>query len=1642
MNAILNIYDNAYTREYRTIRIQSQLTVGDVLGKDFDYINSVIMCNGHMVDYDYMIKDGDVVCARTYPSAATAVAVTALVVVGVAALAAGGLALACAFNWGGIRDKLKNWLVGDSDATSNNEGNENGKIPTIRGCRNRPMLGHPVPVVLGRTLLTPYYCGNPFTSVSGTDGESQTYTVSFCVGYGQLEVTHIKLGDLVLSENTGKVENGYIPVSQAEGSAGRFIGNVTLHIGSMTESVCAMYPSKISQENLEFQLLCPEGTTPLKAERFSAAFPEKVQVELSMSALYGIDDEGNRKDASCEVILAISLDGGTSYIPFGAVAGASGSAVVPVTDTAGTVIGTGTKSVITRNKNSQMRFLATRELTWAEAVYLHEHGGDVAQIFMQKANTDPTDGKTVDGIYCTAIRTWVYDYDKSTASGGFVLEDLIDSKLRKKTVCLTMSVTASNGFADLNGTLNELTCVVASKCRTWDGSRWSDTKTATCNPASVALEMMQSPTLGQYAVPDSKIDLAAFGELYEFAESHTGRKAGYSQPQPLPFEVSGALTSQKKLEDVVNQVLTTARASLTRNGNKYSVLIDKPRDYPVTILNNHSFLRDGVSNSKSFDELPDGYKVKFINERLGYGEDFIYVMVGNKTSTDPTAVIEETEVLWITNPDLVWQSVVYNHAKRVCRPETWSRKVGIDGNLIEIGSMVSIQDDTILVGIGDGGEIKELLYNSGMTAIAGVAIDGEIGISDTSREYGVKILVADGTHSPSVVTRKVSIPSEGYYGRFMFTEPIYLSETIKPAVGDILSFGIYDRITYDVLCTSKRDNGDGTFDLQFVPYDERVYTADTTGIPEFNSKMTNPQVMSEVNQVPPEYVKVSDYMSSINSLIGGGGSAAVGNPGVPRSLSCVAVQNGVVLSWIQPSQGGLSGTVSYYEIELSRDGGETYSPVAHAMSLEYTYAFVGADKYQEYTYFSEWKFRIRTVSVYGKFSGWTESAVDTTSYGTWLFGQAVPDVKIQQNNSTGRVLQATFKMPARSDLRQLYGSIRYRVQIQRRIEPGYAPAGGEDYDGPDEWWAPSTSANPYDGENNYKDEGASPDYIVAQETYLQTLPLAGQSFVGGGKTQNTPYRIRVCAENEAGTSGWAYPAPFTATVTGIYDLVKANETSKQAYITELSSICANLGRITGGSMNGGEFNYWTLETLVNAHPDTDPDKPVLNKDYQGAFQVGGVNTATGEEQFLRVVPQINIDGHTIDGYEIVFKVGKFEISSQASKLNGEFIVQTNETSLNRTRITPIGTFFESRTTPESTDWEVVAKQDTGGILSEQVYSNNTLLLSNAGIKARRNEGLDIGTPYLSSASRVYHFDTDEVDGTRQLTGDVLDQNGQTGLTVSVASGGHAKEVGSEQGDQYRPAIQVKAPYSEIGNSLAGQFSLVHSLGSGTKWTVDFWFQYTWAEGQELFRATASRGALYVRTETSEPNYSFIEDGVPPYNTEETESGAGIIPYNVARPDGCLLVYERNGTEYPVRLKDIGIDLKPDDWAHCAVTLDGGRMTVMLSNDAVVQRYLDDPGHEVPYVVREFTGAGTGGTFSYNPSRGTALIDELLVDATAAETAAVFGEASVSKIPWGALPAEGKRLMLIKDEDAEFITNLNFAPYLELTDDDFEEIFDV
>lgn len=626
------------------------------------------------------------------------------------------------------------------------------------------------------------------------------------------------------------------------------------------------------------------------------------------------------------------------------------------------------------------------------------------------------------------------------------------------------------------------------------------------------------------------------------------------------------------------------------------------------------------------------------------------------------------------------------------------------------------------------------------------------------------------------------------------------------------------------------------------------------------------------------------------------------------------------------------------------------------------------DGYPEADELATWRFRAKAVSTAGKeninWGGGSDGvALNLDHYGTWRVGNP------QVNASTAdRTIRLVMSQPPRADNRQPYGTIQYKIQVNRPLT-----------DPLNTWFKPSLSLNPYTSEENYKDgEG----YYVASSVYLQTMPLIGQ---GSSQIENTVYMFRVAALNEASESEWV-EVVATAEASSIKDIVKAKETVKEAYISDLSALSANLGNISQGSLSGNDNNKWDLSTFVD---------DLGRNHYEGEFRVGG------GEQYLHVQPILDSHNMPSGRYRIDFKVGAFEISSLASRINGELIVMTNASALDRTRITPTGTYFEHRETATSDNWAVISKLRTDGLSTESVYSTQSLVITNHDLPARRKKKIDIGRPYLSEDSRVWHFDTDlldqyQADGLAVLGNvDLVDQYNATDTSLD-----------------FTPAILAVAPYAEIGRSAYGQFNAKIGIGTPSVFTVDFWIQYIWAENQVIFDVGNTTDKVRLVVQNDEVYYNDYDPDVDavPYNQEILEEG-DVFVFNEPAAASSTIQHYGQGVNTPpaghvFTLDGLGIKFEKNTWLHIGVVLADENMDV----------YLDTQKVEFP---RYSKGVSTTEVI-LNGTQNTFVLDELMIDTTTAELFEDFAENTVKRIPWAALDRKNKQFVLEVDN---LITNI-------------------
>lgn len=690
------------------------------------------------------------------------------------------------------------------------------------------------------------------------------------------------------------------------------------------------------------------------------------------------------------------------------------------------------------------------------------------------------------------------------------------------------------------------------------------------------------------------------------------------------------------------------------------------------------------------------------------------------------------------------------------------------------------------------------------------------------------------------------------------------------------------------------------------------------------------------------------------------------------------------------------GSNTRYRIESSK--GNSFDEAISIADASYSWHFNrSVDGYPEAEDLDKWRYRVKSISDAGYESisySPNESGykVTTDLYGTWKIENPIIETR-----GESRTVTLLLSQPSISGNKVRYGHTKYKLQVRRYNESTwYKP---DSYSNPfpsEELSSPDAAGNyyKYPNENNYKITGyLEKPYIEVERVYSQTMPLEGQ---GKNALVDTGYEFNVQAFNEANESEWVNVS-VTAICTNIRDIVKAKETAKEAYITELSAISANIGTITGGTFQGSTNNFWNLSKYVDDSGEVH---------YEGEMRVGGVS------QYLWVKPsKIDSAGNVTD-YEIRFKVGNFEITSTASNINGELIVTESDTSLDRTRITPEGTYYEHRESVYS-EWKVVSQMRTDGIKTKSVYSDETLVLSNKDIATRRLEGTDIGRPYLSDNSRVWHFDTDEGEN-------YLDQYAKNDLITVGYNGTAPIRVDKfTEGFEYdfTPAILAVAPYSEIARALFGQFNCSFELEASNKVTVDFWIKYMWSEDQTLVDIGDSFDRIKLTVQSPEPYYNIwdtdndgqITEGECPWNQESVEVGVGFVCYNT--PDTANKSYiEHTGTNNSTRvlLSDRNLSLKDGEWYHIGFVMTADKIALYYQDQAIEFDRYNKTIEPITAILNEL--------------KNSFLLDELFIDSTVAEDLETFKEATELRIPWGALNFKDKYLIL-EAQNKNFISNI-------------------
>lgn len=854
--SIIKVLYGLFSQKEETFEFTDVIKVKDALSH-LDLTSALVSINGQRCDIDTELHDNEICYVRILPKGGGGANGWNLIDTTMTILTGGlwgvGSAIygACTGKtWG--KELFDRALDDNAQKTKTQEQVES--VPYIRGAQNQSIIGKSIPYIMGKHLLVPYYCGHPYTQITGDDGEEQYMYILLMLGYNKLKVSDIKIGEQRLATNTANVLNGTIAVDNPD--MVQYDAKLEIQQGN---SDVSLYPYTVYEEQLEIELLNTKKDRVFKNEpkRFSGKNPMKVEVEIYIPSLISYDDETNPVDASVTVKVLYrwsTLEGNTSWTAFGGFTGANsyqdGS------------------STITRKKARNMRFVASKTFNYNDIPLLDGelYPSATLEIQVTRESENPTDNRTSSQVYLSGIRTWSYDYEKSKLAKTLIAEKPVCDELMGVTARLGLRIKASK---DLSGQIESINCVLQSYARTWDGSKWSTNEYPTSNPASICLKTLQSNMLGVYKKTDDEIDLVALGKIYDRCEDvHTGDLPEINKinKRGCKLRCNGVLTTPVPLRDLLVRILRTGRSYITNNSTKFSAIFDCAKSQYVTILNNQNVLK--ADNSKTFEDIVDGFKIKFIDETDNWQENTMYLNFEDGTTT-VKANYEYTDIdmTYCTHRDEVWHNAMFEGAKKMYRKESWVRKLSVDGSILSTLDLIQLQDDTIVVGIGDGAEIIGLEKDETGQYIKTIHTDGRFNVSNMGKAYGIKIIQADGVNEPTIRVCKVTGLQAGLLKSFELASPIHISERIKPSVGDIIAFGEYGKETIESFVVDKKPNGDGTYEVTLLPYSHQVYEYETTRVmPVFDSKINPPQPTALIREIPQEPVTLGTLYQAVSGV--------------------------------------------------------------------------------------------------------------------------------------------------------------------------------------------------------------------------------------------------------------------------------------------------------------------------------------------------------------------------------------------------------------------------------------------------------------------------------------------------------------------------------------------------------------------------------------------------------------------------------------------------------------------------------------------------------------------------------------------------------------------------------------------------------
>lgn len=423
-------------------------------------------------------------------------------------------------------------------------------------------------------------------------------------------------------------------------------------------------------------------------------------------------------------------------------------------------------------------------------------------IRIRRVSADTASDRIYDKVSLSSIRTFTYRNPVNTAN-------ISGTAIRMRAT------------EQLNGAVDEFNVIASLILPDYDAGTDTWVERVSSNPASLYRYVLQGPANAK-PLPDAKIDL----EQLEAWHALCAEK-GYTYNRIIDYETS--------VDAILRDIAAAGAASPDIIDGKRTVVIDceKP-DIAQVITPRNSW---GYSGQMVYPDMPHAFRVQFRNAAKGYAMDERkvyddgYSESGEIPGTVAATKFEVLELLSCTSADLAFKHGRRHIASARLRPETHSFMLDVENLVAVRGNRIKFAHDAPIIGIGDGRIKSVTLDGSSPQMITGFTIDDTVTIPDTS-EYYVRIRLSDG----GTLYKQIS-NAPGDHSDFTFATPFLAADA--PEAGDLCYF-VEVGGELDLVITKIEPQDELTARITAVDYAPAVFTAESTTIPAFDSKITTP----------------------------------------------------------------------------------------------------------------------------------------------------------------------------------------------------------------------------------------------------------------------------------------------------------------------------------------------------------------------------------------------------------------------------------------------------------------------------------------------------------------------------------------------------------------------------------------------------------------------------------------------------------------------------------------------------------------------------------------------------------------------------------------------------------------------------------